>query len=119
MSGDPIWVVDEVETRPGQGQTFLDAYMTYYAPGAAARGMTLAHRMVEPAMWLDDAPNRILLIWTVPHVGLVWGAKHVARGDMDVLRWWNEEAPKFILSRRRSTMAAADALAGLAGLANV
>lgn len=31
MSG--IRVMDEVETEPGQGQAFHDAYMARYAPG--------------------------------------------------------------------------------------
>lgn len=110
----PIWIVDEVTTRPGKGRAFLDAYMTHYAPGATARGLTLAHRMVEPAMWLDDASNRLLFVWTASDPVAVWMAKHVARGDAAVLRWWNEEAPAFILSRRRGTMADADALESLA-----
>lgn len=115
MSGTPpIWILDEVTTRPGQGPAFLAAYMERYAPRAQARGMTLAHRMVEPAMWLDDAPNRILFVWTLPNAGAVWGSKHVARPDPEVARWWNEEAPAFIESRRRSTLADADMLAELA-----
>jgi hypothetical protein len=114
MIADSIWVIDEITTRPGQGKAFLDAYMTQYVPGATARGMTLTHRMVEPAMWLDDAPNRILLIWAMPNVDATWGAKHMARGDADVLHWWEVEAPAFILSRRRSTLANADVLESLA-----
>jgi hypothetical protein len=114
MIADSIWVIDEITTRPGQGKAFLDAYMTQYVPGATARGMTLTHRMIEPAMWLDDAPNRILLIWAMPNVDATWGAKHMARGDGDVLHWWEVEAPAFILSRRRSTLANADVLESLA-----
>jgi hypothetical protein len=107
----PIWIVDEVTTRPGQGPAFLAAYMERYVPKAQARGMTLAHRMVEPAMWLDDAPNRLLFVWTLPHPGAVWASKFAARPDPDVATWWNEEAPAFIESRRRSTLADADMLA--------
>ncbi len=114
MSAAPIWVIDDIVTRPGQGQAFLESYMRDYAPGAIARGMTLAHRMVEPAMWLDDASNRILLVWTLPDPGTVWAAKHAARGDEAVLRWWNEEAVRLILSRRRATLADADMLEALA-----
>lgn len=114
MTGGMIWVVDEVETRPGMGAAFLDAYLTHYAPGAEARGLRLAHRMVEPAMWLDDAPNRLLLVWEASDAGAVWAAKHQARGDAAVSRWWTDEAPAFLLSRRRSTMAPAEALEALA-----
>ena len=109
----PIWILDEVMTKPGQGPAFLAAYMERYAPNAQARGMTLAHRMVEPAMWRDDAPNRVLFIWTLPSAGAVWGSKQAARLDPDVAKWWNEEAPVFIESRKRSTLADADILAEL------
>lgn len=71
--------------------------------------MTLAHRAVEPALWLDDAPNRM----TVASAAAAWAAKHQARGDADDLRWWNEEAPAMIVSRRRSTMADPDLLDAL------
>lgn len=110
----PIWIVDEVKTRPGQGRAFLDAYMARYVPKAEARGMALAHRMVEPAAWLDHAPNRLLFVWAVPDAGAVWGSKHAARMDPEILQWWEEEAPALILSRRRMTMADADAIPGLA-----
>lgn len=109
-----IWIVDEVETKPGMGAAFLDAYLARYAPGNTARGLRLAHQMVEPAMWLDDAPNRLLLVWEADGAGAVWGAKHQARGDAAVDAWWNEEAPPFLLSRRRATMGSADVLEALA-----
>ena len=108
-----IWVVDEVETKPGKGRAFLDAYLARYAPGATARGLRLVHQMVEPAMWLDDASNRLLLIWEADSAGAVWAAKHPARGDESVIRWWTEEAPEFLIARRRYTMAPAAALEAL------
>jgi hypothetical protein len=110
----PIWIVDEVVTRPGKGAAFLAAYLERYAPRAEARGMTLAHRMVEPAMWLDESSNRLLLVWTVPDAAAVWAAKHAARWDPEVTRWWQEEAVPLILSRRRMTMADAQDLPDLA-----
>lgn len=111
-----IWIVDDVETKPGMGRAFLDAYLARYAPGNAARGLRLIQQMVEPAMWLDDASNRLLLIWEADHAGAVWGAKHQARQDESVTRWWTEEAPAFIVSRRRSTMAPADMLEALSNV---
>lgn len=116
MTAKPVWIVDAITVRPGQGPAFLKAYMEQYVPGAVSRGMTLAHRMVEPAMWLVDEPNRLLFVWTVPDAGTVWTSKHVARMDPAVSAWWAEEAPAFILSRRRSIMADADALGGLANV---
>jgi hypothetical protein len=116
MSTLPLWVVDDVLTLPGQGKAFFAAYLERYVPKAQAVGMTLAHRMVEPAMWLDDASNRLLFVWTMTDPGAVWGAKQQMRMDAEVTRWWTEEAPAFIVSRKRLTMADADALEGLANV---
>ena len=111
--GDPIWIIDEVVAKPGRGEAFLEAYMARYAPGARRRGLRLAHRMVEPAFWLQDASNRLVLVWTAPDADAVWASKHMARNDAEVLRWWEEEAAEFIVSRRRAVLAEADAIAGL------
>ncbi len=111
--GEPIWIVDEVVAKPGEGEAFLAAYMASYAPGARRRGLTLAHKMVEPAFWLAEASNRLLLVWTAADAQAVWASKHAARDDAEVRRWWDEEAPRFIVSRRRTVLAEADAIAGL------
>ncbi|WP_380879269.1 hypothetical protein ACFB49_21320 [Sphingomonas sp. DBB INV C78] len=110
MSDTPIWIVDDIVVRPGQGPAFLAACRAHYAPGAEARGMRLAHARVEPAMWLDEEPNRLLLIWAVADVAGVWGAKHVARMSPDVDQFWQDIAAPLIVSRTRSLMAEADQL---------
>ena len=55
-------------------------------------------------------------MWQADHAGAVWAAKHQARGDAAVARWWNEQAPPFILTRRRGTYAPAEALKALANV---
>lgn len=112
----PIWIIDDVVVRPGQGQAFLATYLKDYAPGAASRGLTLVHQMVEPAMWLDDEPNRILFIWSAPDAGAIWVSKHVARGTADVTTFWEVTAPPFIISRERSITAEASQLEALANV---
>lgn len=108
-----IYVIDDILAKPGQGQALYDAYMARYVPGAKARGMTLQHRLVEPAMWLPEGSNRLIFIWAQPHAGAVWGAKHSARMDPDVDRWWQEDAPPLIETRQRYTLAEAEALGAL------
>jgi hypothetical protein len=88
----PIWIVDDITVRPGKGPDFVQAYMSQYAPGAVQRGMTLANRMVDPALWLQDQPNRILFVWTVPDAAAVWNSKYAARqdpADCRVCRAWS------------------------------
>lgn len=112
----PIWIVDDVLVKPGQGQAFVDAYMKKYVPGATQRGMTLAFRMVGPAEWLKDGepnPNRVMFVWTVPSALGVWGFKFAGRNDPAVLSWWRDQVPKMIQSRTRSILADVDDLAGL------
>ena len=116
MSDTSIWIVDDILVRPGQGPAFLKAYREHYVPGAESRGMRLVHSRVEPAMWLDEEPNRLLLIWAVPDVGAVWTSKHVARMSPDVDTFWDEIAPPLIQSRSRSLMAEADQLEALANV---
>ena len=113
MTASSIWIVDDILVRPGQGKAFLEAYRRDYAPGANARGMQLLHSRVEPAMWLDDEPNRLLLVWAVADAGALWLSKHVARVTPEVDTFWQETAPPFILSRTRSIMAEADQLEAL------
>jgi hypothetical protein len=107
---DPVFLIDDLTAQPGRGEALLDAYLREYVPGAEARGMTLLHRLVEPAFWLRDRSNRLLFIWTVPTPSDVWAGKRAARGDEAVLAWWNERAAPMILTRRRSMLADAGAL---------
>lgn len=106
-----IHVIDDIVARPGQGKALYDAYMNRYVPGAEARGMVLAHRLVEPAMWLPAGTNRLIFIWKQADLGAVWGAKQRARLDPDVDQWWQEEAPLLIETRQRHTLAEAETLA--------
>lgn len=110
----PIWVLDDVIVRAGQGPVFLAAYLEHYVPPVQRCGLHLVHRLVEPAMWLDDEPNRILFLWSAPDPDTIWRAKHTLRHDPAVLRWWLQQAPALIENRRRATLADADELARLA-----
>src|SRR5581483_5270194 len=112
----PIWIVDDITVKPGQGPAFVDAYMKNYVPGATRRGMTLAFRMVGSAQWVRNGepnPDRILFVWTVPDADAVWVFKFAGRNDPSVLHWWRDQVPNFIVSRTRSIMADVDDLAGL------
>ena len=107
----PIYVIDEIVSKPGKGEMLHQAYMDRYVPGAQARGMILVHRLVEPAMWLPHGTNRLFFIWMQADLGAVWGAKQRARLDPDVDRWWREDAAEFIETRQRHTLVESEALA--------
>ena len=100
--GSPIYVIDDVVTRPGVGERFFEAYQRVYVPLATANGMSLIHRLVEPAHWLTHESNRLLFMWTVPGIGQLWAAKRAARTDPAVVAWW-DGAADMIVERRRGT----------------
>jgi hypothetical protein len=99
----PVYIIDEIVPRPGQAKTLFDAYLTRYAPGATARGMTLAHSLVEPAYWEESGANRLVFVWSLPGPGAVWGKNFMSRQDQEVAAWW-AEVDQLALSRRRSTL---------------
>jgi hypothetical protein len=110
----PVFVIDDLSARPGQGEALQRAYLERYAKGAAQRGMTLVHQWVSPPYWLPDGSNRLLFVWTVPGPAGVWAMMHAGRQDPELVAWWTEEAPRLVATRTRSICAEASDLAGLA-----
>ena len=110
---EPILVVDEITVKPGGGEAFLAAYLREYAPLAEANGLTLLHRWVDPPVWLDHRPNRLLLVWRAEGPRGLWAAKRAAREDPRIAAWW-ARADDLVEHRRRSVVAEAESLAGLA-----
>lgn len=108
-----VYVVDDVTVKPGAGAAFLEAYMSRYAPGAQARGLTLLHRMVSPPVWLEEQSNRLIFIWTAAGAAGVWAAKFAGRNDPALAAWWESEAAAFIESRSRAVFADPTELARL------
>jgi hypothetical protein len=97
---ETIYILDEVTTKPGQGEAFLAAYMEKYAPGARARGMTLVHRWVSPPLWLKEQSNTVYVIWSVHGANGWWGMSFLGRGDPAVAAWW-ADAEEMIVCRKR------------------
>jgi len=108
VSDELIYVIDEFDVLPGQGEAFLDYYMTGYAPGAEKRGMTLERVLVSPPIWLEDQSNTVIITWTLPNVGAWWGMCSLGRTDPAVLGWW--AGAEKMVSRRSRKFAAASAV---------
>jgi hypothetical protein len=115
MADETIYMIDEVVTRPGHGRTFLDAYMEYYAPGAATRGLKLDRVLVSPPMWLDDQPNTITITWTVQGAPAWWAMTIKGRTDPALAQWWADAGP-WIAERKRSFASAANDVEALSNV---
>jgi hypothetical protein len=98
---ETIYIVDQVTTKPGKAQEFLDIYMADYAPGARERGMTLVHRWVSPPMWLKEQSNTLHIIWSVQGAKAWWAMSHGSRRITAVKEFWENIKP-LIESRHRS-----------------
>ena len=65
---DPIYVLDEIDLRPGMLEPFLETLEADYAPGAAARGMRRLHTWVTPPFELAAGGTQVLIVWQVDGV---------------------------------------------------
>lgn len=121
MSSRTIYIVDRVVLTPGSARSFIDAYLSEYAPTARERGMTLDRLLVSPPVWVDGETNTVTATWTVPGPAQWWQAAVRGRHDPGPARWWASKAP-LIVERSRSMEAAVDdvhALCDLEGASDV
>jgi hypothetical protein len=99
----PIYILDQITSKPGQGLALHRHYMETYAPAAQARGMTLEHCLVNPPLWLDgEQSNTLVMIWSVKGLKGFWGAAATpAAMEGATAQWWRD-ADAMIASRTRS-----------------
>jgi hypothetical protein len=107
-----IYVIDRVVTRPGCARKFVDRYLTEYAPGARARGMTLRDVLVSPPIWFDDQSNTVTITWSLPNAQAWWEMTWKGRPDPALGPWW-DGVGELVEDRTRSVAAAADDVDGL------
>lgn len=111
-----IYVVDEIEPKPGKGEEFLKFYRETYVPLAEARGMRLEHSLVNPPVWLTgDQQNTLLIVWSVANVEAYWAMQGKIRWDPSIADWWSD-AERMMTSRKRLVLGDA---ANIASLTNV
>jgi hypothetical protein len=107
---DEVFVIDRIVTAPGRAQTFIDAYLAGYAPGARERGMTLQDMLVSPPIWFDDQSNVVTITWSLPSPEAWWQMTRKGRGDPSLGQWWDSIAD-LIIGRHRSVAAPPDKVA--------
>lgn len=105
---DRVFVLDELELRPGKLDAFLAAFETGYLPAARARGMTLLHRWVTPPLELPEGGSSVLLVWSLSGPAGFWTMRSQS-GTEEVAQWWRH-CDGFITRRSRRLAAEASAL---------
>lgn len=111
--GHTVYVIDDLLAAPGKGRELLAAYRERYVPGGVARGMTLERVIVSPPVWLEEASNRLTILWTVEGAGGWWGQAVQSRYDPAVREFWTSNQD-LIVSRTRHFGAADADIAELA-----
>lgn len=96
-----VFIVDRVVTAPGCAQTFIDSYLSGYAPGARDRGMELRDVLVSPPILFDDRPNVVTITWSLPSPQAWWQMTWQGRPDPAVARWW-DGISELVVERSRS-----------------
>ena len=112
---DPIWILDEIELRPGKLAAFRAALEADYLPGARERGMELVHQLATPPVELAEGGTRLLLDWRLPGLADFWAmrAQNTRPGVAD---FWRDTASLYVARTRRHA-ADVDALERLDGAA--
>jgi hypothetical protein len=109
-SAAPVYVLDELELRPGMLAAFRAALAREYVPGARARGMQLVHTWVTPPVELAEGGTRVVLVWRLAGPAGFW-AMRAQRDEANVAAWWRA-CERFAVSRTRRFAADADMLDG-------
>jgi hypothetical protein len=111
---ESIYVLDELQLKPGQLAAFLEAMETHYRPGAEARGQQLIHTWVTPPTHTPGITQNVLLVWRLSGVEGFWTMRS-QNASPEVAEWWAESVD-YIESRTRRFAAAPSAIPGFEAL---
>ena len=100
----PVFVVDRLASRPGDGPALLEEYLSYYAPLAEECGAELVATRVAPPCWLDTDSNTLEFTWKVAGIGGCWGIDSPLRANPEVVQWWRDLRDR-VVSQDRSYFA--------------
>lgn len=104
-----VFIIDRVVTAPGCARTFIDSYVSGYAPGARDRGMELRDVVVSPPILFADRPNVVTITWSLPSPQAWWQMTWRARPDPAIALWW-EGVAELVVERSRSVATRAEDL---------
>jgi hypothetical protein len=107
---DSIYVLDELELKPGQLDAFLEAMEARYRPAAEARGQKLIHTWVTPPTETLGITQSVLLVWHLAGIPGFWTMRS-QNASPEVAAWWADSG-EFIASRTRRFAASPTAVPG-------
>lgn len=109
---DIIYLIDEVELRPGMTDAFLEAFRARYLPGARERGMELIHTWVTPPESPPETGQTVLLIWALAGIPGFWRMRS-QNAAPEIAAWWRE-CEQYCVRRTRRFAVTPEAREGFA-----
>lgn len=85
-----IGILDQIEVQADRLAALQQLIDASYAPGAFARGMTLAARWISPPVAVPGTPNTLWVLWQVPDIGAWWNMRSRAGFDPALPAYWAE-----------------------------
>ena len=113
-SDDSIFVLDELQLKPGMLDAFLEAMESRYRPAAEARGQELIHVWVTPPTTTDGVSLSVLLVWRLEGVPGFWQMRS-QNSTEEIAAWWSD-CDTYIDSRTRRFAASPTSVPGFEAL---
>ena len=111
---DSIFVLDELQLKPGTLDVFLEAMESRYRPQAEARGQELIHLWVTPPTTTDGISLSVLLVWRLEGVPGFWRMRS-QNSTPEIAAWWSD-CEALIESRTRRFAASPGSVPGFEAL---
>ena len=106
-SAQRIYILDEIEVKPGHTAKVRTVYRTRYQPGAKARGMVLeAEWQNPPAIDVPELPATLFYLWSVEGTAGWWRQRLSRKADGsdergDKHAFWQSIEPLLLGRKRR------------------
>lgn len=109
----PVFILDEVQIRPGEASAYRTRFQADYLPGAHRRGMELVGAWQHPPFGdLPDLPTTLYYLWKLTDVAAWWKMRLSRKPDgsderFDKHAYWRK-ADEATLSRKRTFLSHMD-----------
>ena len=98
-----VFVLDQIQLRPGKLGEFREKLAREYVPAASSRGLQLVDSWLTPPLELKDDGNDLVLLWSLENVGAFWKMRALQSADPEGASWW-AGTDAWVASRSRKFM---------------
>ena len=100
-SAQPIFIIEDIRTAPGQRRALLDLIERDYAPEAARRGHVLKEAWCFPPMELPQAETDLVLLWEIANTRALFLAARDTPDNRFISEFWRRVDGLIVRRTRR------------------